>query len=177
MYRGEMFILKGVLAILFGIVTIMFPGFTLGTFFTIFGLFIIAAGILTFIFAVTAHPSDSSFLFMASLGILAAGLVSLLIPDVVAVAFAVIIAGWVLVTGVIDLERFITKTRYQYYITGSILLISCVLLAAIFYLAPSFREHYIMTIFGVFALVFGVFSVAIGEMIRRGKLSCVHAPC
>jgi uncharacterized membrane protein HdeD (DUF308 family) len=164
MYRGQMFILKGILGIIFGIIAIAIPSFTLGTFFTIFGLFIIAAGIIAFL-------SDTSAWFWISLGILALGLLSVVFSEVIAFSFAVIIAGWALVTGIFDIERCITGSRYYYYyLFGGMFASFILLLIAILYLLPSLREQYLMTTFGVFAFVFGIFSLAIGELIIRGKL-------
>jgi len=170
MYRGQMFILKGILGIIFGIIAVAIPGFTLGTLFTIFGLFIIAAGIIAFLFAVTSHPKDSSPWFWISLGILALGLLSVLFPEVIAFSFAIIIAGWALVTGIFDLERCITGSRYYYYLFGGMTGTFIVLLLALFYFIPAWRENYLMTTFGTFAFVFGVFSLVIGEMIITGKM-------
>ncbi len=170
MYRGQMFILKGVIGIIFGIIAVAIPGFTLGTLFTIFGLFIIAAGIIAFLFAVTSHPKDSSPWFWISLGILALGLLSVLFPEVIAFSFAILIAGWALVTGIFDLERCITGSRYYYYLFGGMLGAFIVLLLALFYFIPALREDYLMTTFGAFAFVFGVFSLVIGEMIIKGKM-------
>jgi len=170
MYSEDMFILKGILGIIFGIMIVLFPGFTLGTFFTIFGLFIIAAGILAFSFAVTSHPKDTSVWFWLSLCILAVGLLSLVIPGVVAFAFALIIAGWAFVTGIFDLQRFISGTRYYYYLFLSMLGTGTLLLVAVYCLVPASRVRYLETIFGVFAFVFGIFSLAIGMLILKGKL-------
>jgi uncharacterized membrane protein HdeD (DUF308 family) len=170
MYRGQMFILKGILGIIFGIIAVAIPGFTLGTLFTIFGLFIIAAGIIAFLFAVTSHDKDSSPWFWISLGILALGLLSVLFPEVIAFSFAIIIAGWALVTGIFDLERCITGSRYYYYLFGGMTGTFIVLLLALFYFIPVLREDYLMTTFGTFAFVFGVFSLVIGEMIITGKM-------
>ena len=165
-----MFILKGILGIIFGIIAVAIPGFTLGTLFTIFGLFIIAAGIIAFLFAVTSHPKDSSPWFWISLGILALGLLSVIFPEVIAFSFAIIIAGWALVTGIFDLERCITGSRYYYYLFGGMTGTFIVLLLALFYFIPAWRENYLMTTFGTFAFVFGVFSLVIGEMIITGKM-------
>lgn len=173
MYRGQMFILKGILGIIFGFIAIAIPNFTLGTFFTIFGLFIIAAGLIAFLFAVTSHPKDTSLWFWLSLGILALGLLSVIFPEIIAFSFAVIIAGWALVTGIFDLERCITGSRYYYYLFGGMSAAFILLLFAVLYFVPALRAHYLMITFGVFALVFGIFSLVIGEMIVNGRLQHV----
>ncbi len=174
MYSEDMSFLKGILGVIFGIMIVVIPGFTLGTFFTIFGLFILAAGILAFLFAVTSHPKDTSVWFWLSLGILAVGLLSLVIPQVIAFIFALIIAGWAFVTGIFDLERFITGTRYYYYLLAGMLCTGILLLGAVFFLVPASRVHYLETTFGVFAFVFGIFSLAIGALILTGKLPGVQ---
>ncbi|WAC05920.1 MAG: DUF308 domain-containing protein [Methanoregula sp.] len=170
MYRGQMFILKGIIGIIFGIIAVAIPGFTLGTLFTIFGLFIIAAGIIAFLFAVTSHPKDSSLWFWLSLGILALGLLSVLFPEMIALSFAIIIAGWALITGIFDLEHCITGRRYFYYLFGGMSGTFIALLVALLYFVPALRADYLMTTFGVFVFVFGIFSLVIGMMIIKGKM-------
>src|SRR5512136_1177832 len=106
-YSGGMFVLKGILGIVFGLLLIVFPDFTFGVFLTIFGIFLIAAGGLAFLFAVTSRQSDTIFWFIISAGIVLLGIIALIVPSVFAIIFAITIAGWALVTGVWDLEKFI----------------------------------------------------------------------
>jgi uncharacterized membrane protein HdeD (DUF308 family) len=175
MYSEDMFIIKGILGILFGIMIVIFPGFTLGTFYTIFALFMITAGIIAFSFAVTSQPEDTSVWFWLSLCILAVGVLSLVIPTFIAFTFALIIAGWALVSGIFDLERYITGTRAYYYLFLAMLGTGILVLVAVFYLVPVSREHYLETTFGVFAFVFGIFSLVLGVLILKGKLPDVLA--
>jgi uncharacterized membrane protein HdeD (DUF308 family) len=170
MYSEDMFLLKGILGIIFGLLFVVFPNLTLGTFFTVFGLFIFAAGILAFLFAVTSHPKDTSVWFWLSLGILAVGLLSLIIPGIVAFMFALIIAGWAFVTGIFDLERIITGTRYYYYLFLGMAGSGVIVLVAVFYLVPASRLRYLETTFGVFVFVFGIFSVVLGALLLKGRL-------
>lgn len=170
MYSEDMFILKGILGIIFGIMIVIFPGFTLGTFYTIFALFMITAGIIAFSFAVTSQPGESSAWFWLSLCILAVGVLSLVIPRFIAFTFALIIALWAFVSGIFDLERYITGTRAYYYLFLSMLGSAILVLVAVFYFYPVSREHYLETTFGVFAFVFGIFSLVLGVLILKGKL-------
>ena len=170
MYSEDMFIVKGILGILFGIMIVIFPGLILDTFYALFALFMITAGIIAFSFAVTSQPEDTSAWFWLSLCILAVGVLSLVIPRFIAFAFALIITGWAFVTGILDLERFITGTRYYYSLFLSMLGTGILLLVAVYYLVPASQEHYLETTFGVFAFVFGIFSLALGILILKGKL-------
>lgn len=175
MYSEDMFIIKGILGILFGIMIVIVPGLILDTFYTLFALFIITAGIIAFSFAVTSQPKDTSVWFWLSLCILAVGILSLVIPRFIAFTFALIITGWAFVTGILDLERFITGTRYYYLLFLAILGTGILLLVAVYYLVPASRVHYLETTFGVFAFAFGIFSVALGILILKGRLPDVVA--
>lgn len=170
MYSEDMFILKGILGIIFGVMIVLFPGFALGTFYTIFALFMITAGIIAFSFAVTSQPGESSSWFWLSLCIFAVGVLSLVSPRVVAFTFALIIALWAFVSGILDLERYITGSRAYIYLFLSMLGSSILVLFAAFYFYPVSREHYLETTFGVFAFVFGIFSLALGVLILKGRL-------
>ncbi len=171
MYSGGMFILKGILGVIFGLLLILVPKFALGTFVTLFGLFIIAAGIITFLFAVTSQQTDTLFWFLLSGGIIILGIVAIWNSVLFASIFGICVAGWALITGFLDLEKYIQSSRRFYAIVAVLSGISIVLILATFYLLPSFYEDYISRVFGFYALVFGIFSLILGEMIIRGKVA------
>ncbi len=170
MYSGSMFILKGILGIIFGLLLLAVPDFTLGAFLTIFGVFLIAAGVIAFLFAVTSQQTDTMFWFIVSGGIILLGLITFIVPHLFAILFALCIAGWVLITGAWDLENYICSHRRFYTIMAGLTVASLALIAVSFYLLPFLRTHYLTAIFGIYAAVFGVFSLVLGEMIIRGKI-------
>jgi len=170
MYSGGMFVVKGILGIIIGLLLIAVPDFTLGAFLTIFGLFLIAAGVIAFLFAVTSQQTDTLFWFLVSGGIILLGIMTFLVPHLFAILFAICIAGWTLVTGLLDLENYICSHRRFYAITG-VLSAGCLALTAIaLYLFPFMRDHYLTTIFGIYTAVFGTFSLLLGQMIISGKI-------
>jgi uncharacterized membrane protein HdeD (DUF308 family) len=170
MYSGGMFILKGILGILFGILLILAPKFALGTFLTMFGLLIIAAGAIAFLFAVTSKQTDTMFWFMVSGGIVILGILAIFAHDIFAAFFALIIAGWALITGLLDLEKFVCSQRRFYAIMAVLSGISLAFIAVAFYAIPSFHGDYLSRIFGVYAVVFGIFSLILGQRIISGKI-------
>ena len=176
MYRGGMFILKGFLGVLFGLLLIIVPDFTLGAFLTIFGIFLIAAGIISFMFAVTSRLTDTLFWFMISAGIVILGILTFIIPNVFAVVFAIIVAGWALITSAWDLDDYLCNKRRFYAITIGLSLASLTIISVIFYYFVALRAGYLTTICGVFAVVFGIFAILLGQAILRGSVPACLTP-
>jgi len=172
MFGGGMFILKGILGIVFGLLLIVVPDFTLGAFLTIFGLLLIGAGIISFMFAVTSQQTDTIFWFLVSGAIILLGILTLLPPFsfFISAFFALIIAGWALITGIWDLGRFICSSKKFYGIMVVVIIVSLVLIGGVFYYVPLLREHYVATILGTFAAVLGFFSLVLGELIISGRI-------
>ena len=170
MFSGGMFIFKGGLALVFGLLLIAVPDFTLGAFITLFGLLLIAAGIIAFMFAVTSQQTDTMFWFLVAGGIVFLGILAFFIPEVFAIVFALSIAGWALVTSVWDLEKYICSQKRFYGIIAALAVSSLVITAVAMYLIPSLRDNYLATICGFYAVVFGLFSIVLGERIIQGKI-------
>lgn len=175
MYSGGMFLVKGILGIIFGLLLITLPDFTLGAFLTLFGIFLIGAGIIAFLFAVTSQQTDTMFWFIVSGGIVILGILAFIIPQIFAALFALSIAGWALITGLLDLEKYICSRRRFYAIMAGVSGASLGLIAVFLYLFPLLHQHYLTTILGVYSAVFGIFSLALGQMILRGRtLECLQ---
>jgi uncharacterized membrane protein HdeD (DUF308 family) len=170
MYSGGMFIFKGCLGIIFGLLLIAVPEFTLGAFITLFGLLLIGAGIIAFLFAVTSQQTDTLFWFFIAGGIVLLGILAFFIPTLFAIIFALSIAGWALITAVWDLQKFICSQQRFYVIIGCLAGLSLALIALAMYFIPVLRTNYVATICGFYALVFGLFSLILGEMIVRGRI-------
>lgn len=176
MYSGIMFIFKGLLGIIFGLLLIFMPDFMRGTFLTLFTLILIAACLISFMFAVTSRQTDTLFWFLISGAIVVLLILRFFIPDVFAAFFAIAIAGWALITGVWDLEKYIHSHRRFYLIIGGLSLVSLALIALALRYLPYLRAGYITTICGIFAVVFGIFALILGEMILRGRIPTCLMP-
>lgn len=176
MYSGGMFVLKGILGILFGLLIIAFPDFALGAFLTLFGLLLISAGVLAFLFAVTSRAADTLFWFVIAGGIIVLGILAFFARDLFAIIFALMVAGWALVTGVWDLEKYICSRQRFYLIIGGLTGASVALIMLALYFLPSLRGHYLTTIFGIYAAIFGIFSFFLGYGIIRGTIPACLLP-
>lgn len=93
--------LRGVLAILFGIVAFFYTGQTLLALIFVFGVFAVLSGISSLVAAVRSGEAHQRWGWLATSGILsiAAGIVAFVWPGITALAFVYLIAAWAIVTG------------------------------------------------------------------------------
>lgn len=93
--------IRGVLAILFGIVAFIYTGQTLLALVFVFGVFAVLSGITTLVAAVRAGEAHQRWGWLAVSGVLsvAAGIVAFVWPGITALAFVYLVAGWAIVTG------------------------------------------------------------------------------
>lgn len=97
--------LRGMLAILFGIVAFFYTGQTLLALVYVFGVFAVLSGIATIVVAVRAGEAHQRWGWLAASGIVgvAAGVVALVWPGVTALAFVYLIAAWAIISGVAEI--------------------------------------------------------------------------
>jgi uncharacterized membrane protein HdeD (DUF308 family) len=97
--------LRGILAILFGIMALIFTGQTLLALVYVFGAFALIAGLAEIVTAMRAGEAHMRWGWLAFAGIIsvAAGILSFVWPGITAVALLFLIAAWALVTGVAEI--------------------------------------------------------------------------
>jgi uncharacterized membrane protein HdeD (DUF308 family) len=90
-----MFLFRGLAAILFGVLTLIWPKLTLFVLVLMFGIFAVVSGITAVAAAIRSHgePHWGVLLFEGILSI-AAGVVALIWPGITAFAFLILIAAW-----------------------------------------------------------------------------------
>src|SRR2546421_10938567 len=88
--------IRGVLAILFGIVAFFYTGQTLLALVYVFGVFAVLSGITTIVAAVRAGEAHQRWGWLAASGTVsvAAGVVAFVWPGITALAFVYLIAAW-----------------------------------------------------------------------------------
>lgn len=166
------FVVRGMLAILFGLLTFFWPGIALLTLVFLFGFYAIADGVFNIIAAfrrtggARQQPPWWALLISGIVGLIAGG-IALFLPGITAIALVFLIAGWALVSGVMSI---VAAIRLRRQITGEwILALSGVLsiifavLAAIF---PGAGALAIVLWIGAFAIVYGVLLIVLGFRLR-----------
>jgi uncharacterized membrane protein HdeD (DUF308 family) len=97
-------ILRGIVAILFGLVVLAWPSITFRSLLLVFGIFAIAAGVFTILSGLQAEGKRDRWLHLGE-GVVAAlaGLVALAWPGITAFALLYLIAAWAIVTGLMEM--------------------------------------------------------------------------
>jgi uncharacterized membrane protein HdeD (DUF308 family) len=162
-------VIRGVVAIILGIVTFAWPGITLGALVLLFGAYALLDGIFSLIGAwraVRSHERWGALVFEGVAGIVAAA-VTVLWPAITALALVYIIAAWALVTGSLEITAAV---RLREYISGEWLLvlggIASILFGIVAILLPMIGALAIALVIGIYAFVFGVILIALGFRLR-----------
>jgi uncharacterized membrane protein HdeD (DUF308 family) len=97
--------LRGVLAILFGIVAFFYTGQTLLALVYVYGVFAVLSGLASLVTAVRAGEAHQRWGWLAASGLLgvAAGVVAFVWPGLTALAVVYLVAAWAIVTGVLEI--------------------------------------------------------------------------
>jgi uncharacterized membrane protein HdeD (DUF308 family) len=98
-------VLRGLAAILFGILAFAWPGITLFVLVLFFGAYMLVDGIFAIVAAVRAAGEEDRWwllLIQGTLGVLA-GLVAIFWPGLTALALLYFIAAWAIVTGIMEI--------------------------------------------------------------------------
>ena len=97
--------LRGVLAVLFGVVALFYTGQTLLALVFVFGAYAVLNGLFAIVGAVRAGEAHRRWGWLAVAGVagVAAGIVALLWPGLTALAVVLIIAGWAIILGVSEI--------------------------------------------------------------------------
>jgi uncharacterized membrane protein HdeD (DUF308 family) len=163
-------VIRGIIAILFALLTFLWPGITLALVVALFGAYAFIDGVFALISAWRAahgHTRWGAFLFEGIVGILA-GIGALLAPGVTLAVLIFIIAGWAIITGVLEI---MAGVRLRRHIAGEILLIVAGILSMLFgvliFWAPGFGALAIVTWIGIYALMFGILMLIVGFRMRR----------
>src|ERR1700744_1189031 len=95
--------LRGVLAILFGIVAFLMPGPTIVAFVLLFAVYMLLDGVFAIVSAVRAVRRHERWALLALEGVvdLAAGAVAIAVPLITAIILIYVMAGWAIASGIL----------------------------------------------------------------------------
>jgi uncharacterized membrane protein HdeD (DUF308 family) len=160
-------VLRGAMALLFGLFSLIWPEITVLAFALLFGVYALADGIGLLTDAFRYEPNRGARILGGILGILA-GLVAILWPGLTVAALAIIVGVWAVVTGVAEIAAAI---RLRKEIEGELMLGLGGLLSVVFGVLvlawPLAGAVTIASIIGIFALVYGVVLIALGIRLRK----------
>jgi uncharacterized membrane protein HdeD (DUF308 family) len=164
--------LRGLIAVVFGVLAFMWPGATLLTLVWLFGAFALVNGILSLILAAKTpkgYPKVGSLILAGILGILA-GLLTFVMPGITALGLLILIAAWAIVTGVMEI---VAAVRLRKVITNEWLLvlagIASVAFGFILLFQPGVGALALIWWIGAWAVVFGILLMILAFRMRNWK--------
>jgi uncharacterized membrane protein HdeD (DUF308 family) len=168
--------LRGILAILLGLAAIVLPGVTLAVLITLFGAYAVVDGVLAIIAGVRAAERHERWWSPVLKGLagIAAGVMAFIWPALTALALLYLIAGWAIVTGVLEVVAAVHLHRAH----GEWLLIINGVLSILFGLLivvwPGAGLITLLWMIVVYAVIFGATLLVLAFRLRR--LHGRHAP-
>jgi len=162
-------LIRGILAILFGILAFALPGVTLVTLVVLYGAFAFADGIFALVAAIGGGTPVPRW-WLALIGVfgIAAGVLTFFWPQITALVLLMFIAGWAIATGVMQIIGAI-KLRAE--IDDEWLLIASGVLSVVFGVSmvmwPGAGALALILVIGSFAVVYGILLVMFSLRLRR----------
>jgi uncharacterized membrane protein HdeD (DUF308 family) len=155
-------VLRGIFAIIFGLMALVWPGLTLAALVILFGVYSFADGVFALISAVQ-HRDRMGVLILEGLADLAAAAVTFLWPAITALALLYVIAAWAVVTGVMEL---IAAVRLRRAVENEILMglsgVASIVFGALLFFRPGAGALAVSWLIGAYALLFGILLLALG---------------
>jgi uncharacterized membrane protein HdeD (DUF308 family) len=164
--------LRGVAAVMFGILAFIWPGITLLTLIWLYSAYALVNGTLAFVLAFSAPKGvrRSGSLIFQGLFSIAVGVIAFLMPGITALALVILIAAWAIVTGIFEIAAAV---RLRKVITNEWLLVLAGLLSVGFGVVmlarPAAGAVALVWWIASFTLIFGVLLIALSFRMRHWR--------
>jgi uncharacterized membrane protein HdeD (DUF308 family) len=173
-----MLTVRGVCAILFGLLAWIWPGITLWALVILFGAYALVDGIFAIGAAITGHARQSR-IWLAVVGVCGVllGLVTLFWPHITGLVLLLLIAWWAIITGLFEIMAAIRlrneiEGEWFYIVTGAV----SVLFGVLLFIWPASGALAIIWVIGLFSILFGVVLVMASFRLRKLASQSVDQP-
>ena len=170
--------LRGIFAIIFGLIALLLPGLTLASLVLLFAAYLVVDGVLAIVAAVRAarHGERWGLLVLEGIADLAAGAIAFFWPLATIVAFVYLVGAWGIVSGVLlwaaALRLNLSHGRWLMALGGA--LSTC--WGFLLLLWPFVGAVVLTWWLGAYALVFGVALVMLGFRLRKPRTTSGPLP-
>lgn len=162
-------LLRGVAAIIFGLLAFVWPGLTLLTLILFYGAFALVDGVLAIVAAITGGAAAPRW-WLAIVGLLgiAAGLLTFMMPGLTALVLLYFIAGWAIATGVFEIIGAI-KLRKEIDNEWLLILVGVlsVLFGAAMILSPGAGALALVWVIAAYSVALGVLTIALAFRLKK----------
>jgi len=161
--------LRGLIAIIFGVLTLIWPEIAVEALVLLFGAYVLVDGIFAIISAIGGRKEHRQWWLVLLEGIagVAFGVITIGWPRITTVVLLLLIAGWAVATGILQIVAAILlrkelKSEWLLILGGILSLVFGVLLA----IQPQAGAIALVWLIGAYAVVFGVLLIALAFRLR-----------
>ncbi|MFD0886108.1 HdeD family acid-resistance protein [Streptosporangium algeriense] len=162
------YLVRGVCAILFGVLALVWPAITVLALVTVFGAYAIVDGVFA-LFGAGRGAGLGSRGWMIFYGVVSilTGIAVFVWPGVTALVLLFFIAAWAVVTGVLEIVagirlRKATANEWMFILSGAL----SVLLGVLLFIRPAPGALALVWLIGIMAIVYGIALVALSFRIK-----------
>ena len=165
-------LLRGILAVIFGIVAVINPAVTITVLVIYIGAWYLVDGIFSIITSLTAPKGYRGWVWLLISGVIGViiGLITFFMPGLTALVLLYYVIAWLMVTGVMQV---IAGIRLRKEISGEFFLITggilSVVLGLYFLVNPGAGALAFIWLIGAYAIVFGAMMVILAFRLRSRR--------
>ena len=170
-------LLRGIFAVLFGVLAFIWPGLTLTALALLFGAYALVDGLVAVLAASKAPAGYERWWVLVLKGVVgvAVGLLTFCWPGLTALVLLYFIAAWAVVTGALEV---IVAVRLREVITNEWLLVLSGALSVLFGLMlivmPAAGALAVVWLIGMYAVLYGVLLLALAFRLRQWGATAVE---
>jgi uncharacterized membrane protein HdeD (DUF308 family) len=164
--------LRGVAASVFGLLTLTQPHLSLAALVLMYGAYVLVDGVVSIIAAIRRRAGEPPrwLLFVEGVVSVAAAIITFVFPTLTAVVLLYVIAGWALITGVLEIADAIRlrneiEGEWRLALSGAL----SALFGALLMIFPGAGLLTLVLWIGAFAVVFGALLIALALRLRRSQ--------
>src|SRR5512139_3652734 len=164
-----LYAVRGVVAILFGVVAFARPGQALEALVLVFGAYVLMDGIFAIIAGIASYPLFDRWWAVLLEGVagVVIGLLTFFWPNLTALVLVYFIAAWALITGIFEIVAAIQLRRVitgeWMYILGGLL---SILFGVLLFVFPGAGAVSLVWMIGIYAIVFGISEIIFAFRLR-----------
>jgi len=163
------FLIRGLLALAFGIMALIWPGITLMALVMLFGIYVIVEGVFSLVAAFSNRGAGAWWvLLLEGIVSIAIGCIAFIWPGITAVGLMIFIALWAIFTGLLEIGAAVQLRREMQgeWILALIGFLS-ILIGIILIINPAAGVLAVVWLIGIYAIVFGGLLVFLGMKFRK----------
>ena len=166
--RWWAFLMRGIAALLFGILAIARPGMSLALLLVLFAVYVLVDGVFALLAALRHVGGPWWALVLEGVIGIGAALIAFSLPGPTALALLYLIAAWAIITGIAKLIaalwlRRVIEREWLLVLSAILSLVFGVFLA----LQPGAGLLTVVWLIGAYAIVFGVLLIVLSLLVRR----------